>query len=305
VREGSSIKPSLGHLCCPTIPAFHPLFLSISLVPPPRSTPPMSTPTMSSAPVCIHLISRMTTLHSASAEHPDHPSPTFPYIEQHRRDPVSKLRSCHCFVCGTTGRHPLDFRVCLRTTILLRRSLTKLDNNGCLVSIDGLPLPMTRHLGGVSAHLISHFRNLTHIVIQPPPFVPMPNSHVPPCPVSNDHIPAPRREFRSSSPHVVPPNELIAPTSADDRVLVPLGEFNPSSPHAVPPIELIAPTPEPVSLVPASFIGILLVCLLHGGFRAQLHSLLDILDDLDSEDHSMFRRLHPVFSHIPHFTPVT
>ncbi|KAJ7303808.1 hypothetical protein DFH08DRAFT_825590 [Mycena albidolilacea] len=142
--------------------------------------------------------------------------------------------------------------------------------------------------------------------IPPPPFVPTPTSLVPPCPVSNDHIPAPRREFRSNSPHAVPPNELIAPASADDRVLVPPHKFNSSSPHAVPPIELIASAPEHVPLVPASFLGVLLACLLHGRFRAQLHTLLDILDDLDSEDHSTFRqRLHPVFSRIPHFTPVT
>ncbi|KAJ7835177.1 hypothetical protein B0H14DRAFT_3707194 [Mycena olivaceomarginata] len=261
---------------------------------------------MSSTPVRIRLISRMATHHSASAERPDHPSPTFPYVEQRRHNPVPKPRSRRCFVCGTTGRHPLDFRVCPRTTVLLRRSLVKLDNNGRLVSIDGSPLPMTRHPGGVSAHLISRFRNPTRIVVQPPPFVPTPTSHVPPRPVYNDHIPVPRREFNSSSPHAVPPIELFAPAPADDRVLFPSREFNSSFPHAVPPIELIAPAPEHVPLVPASFLGVLLACLLHGRFRAQLHTLLDILDDLDSEDHSTFRqRLHPVFSRIPHFTPVT
>ncbi|KAJ7671227.1 hypothetical protein B0H14DRAFT_3538192 [Mycena olivaceomarginata] len=154
---------------------------------------------MSSTPVRIHLISRVTTLHSASAERPDHPSPTFPYVEQRRRDPVSKPRSRRCFVCGTTGRHPLDFRVCPRTAVLLRRSLAKLDNNGRLVSIDGSPLPMTRHPGGVAAHIISRFRNPTRIVVPPaPPYVA-------------------RFEF----PHAVPPIELFAPAPAVDRVLFP------------------------------------------------------------------------------------
>ncbi|KAJ7881126.1 hypothetical protein B0H14DRAFT_1527018 [Mycena olivaceomarginata] len=272
---------------------------------------------MSSTPVRIRLISCMTSHHSASAKRSDHPSPTFPHVEQHRsvpiepdhaRHPVPKPRSRRCFVCGTTGMHPLDFRVCPRTTILLRRSLAKINHDGRLVSFNGSPLPMTRHPGGVAAHIISRFRNPTRIVVEPPKFPPAPPyvAHVPPRPGSNDHIPVPRREFNSSSPHAVPPIELFAPAPTDDRILFPRREFNSSSPHAVPPIELIASAPEHVPLVPASFLGVLLACLLHGRFRAQLHTLLDILDDLDSEDHSTFRqRLHPVFSRIPHFTPVT
>ncbi|KAJ7848974.1 hypothetical protein B0H14DRAFT_3452792 [Mycena olivaceomarginata] len=109
---------------------------------------------------------------------------------------------------------------------------------------------MTRHPGGVAAHIISRFRNPTRIVVEPPKFPPAPPyvARVPPRPVSNDHIPVPRREFNSSSPHAVPPIELFAPAPTDDRVLFPRREFNSSSPHAVPPIELIASTPEHVPL---------------------------------------------------------
>ncbi|KAJ7819598.1 hypothetical protein B0H14DRAFT_3472968 [Mycena olivaceomarginata] len=244
---------------------------------------------MSSAPVRIHLVSRMTTLHSASAERPDHPSPTFPYTEQRRRDPVPKPRSRRCFVCGTTGRHPLDFRVCPHTTILLRRSLAKLDNNGRLVSIDGSPLPMTRHPGGVLHHSFPRQLLTFHRVPFPTITFQLPG-------VSPIRVP-PMQFLLSNSLHPHPPMTVFCfPRASSTRV----------PPHAVPPIELIALAPEHVPLVPASFLGVLLACLLHGGFRAQLHTLLDILEDLDSEDHSTFQQcLHPVFSRIPHFIPVT
>jgi hypothetical protein len=243
---------------------------------------------MSSAPVRIHLISRMTTLHSASAERPDHPSPTFPYVEQRRRDPVSKPRSRRCFVCGTTGRHPLDFRVCPRTAVLLRRSLATINDNGRLVSPDGSPLPMTRHPGGVAAHLISRFRNPTRVAVEHPRSIPIPVPHIPPHSVSIE-------------PH--------------HRVILPSREFNSSSPHAIPPIELTTPAPEHVPLrhvVPqhdfaclhcrTSFISTLFTVLLDVGLRSTMRAVVSILDSLYAEDPAMFRqRMQPVFTRLSQF----
>ncbi|KAJ7671064.1 hypothetical protein B0H17DRAFT_1141614 [Mycena rosella] len=97
-----------------------------------------------------------------------------------RRSPPDELkqppkpRSRHCFVCGTKGRHPLDFRVCPRTAVLLCRSLAKINDEGCLVSFDGSPLPMTRHPGGVAAHMLSRLPKPTRIVPELPEPLPTP-----------------------------------------------------------------------------------------------------------------------------------
>ncbi|KAF7350685.1 hypothetical protein MSAN_01629300 [Mycena sanguinolenta] len=205
------------------------------------------------------------------------------------RDSMPKPRSRRCFVCGMTGQHPLDFRVCPRTAVLLRRSLAKIDDDGRLVSPDGSPLPMTRHPGGVAAHLISRFRNPTRTVAEQTSSSRTPPSvHVPPRPTSiepRDH---------PSSP----------------------GEFDLCSPHAIPPhVEPIIPAPDHVPYrrtVPqydfalahhrASFISTLFASILENGFRSMLRSVILILDKLYAEDPSTFRqRMHPVFTRISHF----
>ncbi|KAJ7888724.1 hypothetical protein B0H13DRAFT_2666325 [Mycena leptocephala] len=246
---------------------------------------------MSSAPVRIHHISCMTTNHSMSAEHPDHP--IFPYVEPRPRDPVPRPRSRRCFVCGTTGKHPLDFRVCPRTTVLLRRSLAKINEDGRLVSIDGSPLPMTRHPGSVAAHIISRFHNPMHIVFGPLKSSPAPYvAHVPPRPKStkvHDRVSSPLREFNPSSPHTVPPNELITPAPEH----IPFRGTIPSYDHAL-------------SRVRASFLTVLLASMLDSAFRLQLRAILTIIGHLHAQDPSTFReRMQPVFARISHFIPVT
>ncbi|KAF7373989.1 hypothetical protein MSAN_00611800 [Mycena sanguinolenta] len=225
--------------------------------------------------------------------------PLSPHIERRRsasneaeipRDSMPKPRSRRCFVCGTTGQHPLDFRVCPRTAVLLRRSLAKIDDTGRLVSPDGSPLPMTRHPGGVAAHLISRFRNPTRTVAEP-------------------------TNFSRTSPSVHVPLRSV-PIEPRDDASSPSREFNSSSPHAIPPVELTTPAPEHVPLrraVPQydfalsrhriSFISTLFALLLDVHFRSTLRSVLPILDKLHAEDPSTFRqRMQPVFTRISHFS---
>ncbi|KAJ7867061.1 hypothetical protein B0H13DRAFT_1067077 [Mycena leptocephala] len=66
-----------------------------------------------------------------------------------------KKRSRRCFVCGGTGKHRLHPRFCPRTAELFAKGLVMFDFTFRLVSFDGSPLPMTRHPGGVAAHLLS------------------------------------------------------------------------------------------------------------------------------------------------------
>ncbi|KAJ6576795.1 hypothetical protein B0H10DRAFT_2101987 [Mycena sp. CBHHK59/15] len=197
----------------------------------------------------------------------DHPISL--HVEQRRsvpiqpelaRDPVPKPRSRRCFVCGTTGRHPLDFRLCPRTSVLLRRRLAKINEDGCLVAFDGSPLPLTRHPGGVAAHLLSHIRNPACIVSEPRESPPAPCiARVPPC-----HAPAAPRDHVASPP----------PT------------FHSSSPHAIPPV------------VP-SWLLVFLESLLDGVIRAQLRVIVSAIERLGVQDSSTLRqRLQPVFERI-------
>ncbi|KAJ7893972.1 hypothetical protein B0H13DRAFT_2526099 [Mycena leptocephala] len=66
-----------------------------------------------------------------------------------------KKRSRRCFVCGGTGKHYLHPRFCPRTAELFAKGLVMFNFTLRLVSFDGSPLPMTRHPGGVAAHLLS------------------------------------------------------------------------------------------------------------------------------------------------------
>jgi hypothetical protein len=156
-REGSSIEPFLGHLCCPIILAFHlhspSSFWSLSRA---IHTRLDAHDELSPCPYPSHFPHDDQSFHVGRA-------PRSSDISVCRAAPSrsSRPRSRRCFVCGTTGKHPLDFRVCPRTTVLLRRSLAKINEDGHLVSIDG------SHPGGIAAHIISCFHNPMHIVLEP------------------------------------------------------------------------------------------------------------------------------------------
>ncbi|KAJ7898664.1 hypothetical protein B0H14DRAFT_3853076 [Mycena olivaceomarginata] len=258
----------------------------------------------STSPLPRHVTSRLVSASEPSFTPPgerrvhfaDHP--LSPHLEQRRsapiepelaRDPVPKPRSRHCFVCGTTGMHPLDFRVCPRTAVLLRRSLAKINEHGHLVSIDGSPLPMTRHPGGVAAHLISRFRNPMRVVLESPksPSAPC-AAHIPPHPVSvepRDRVPSPMREFDSRSPHAIPPIDRTEP----ELEHVPLAQI---------------PQPSPLfDRARATILLVLLESMLDVAFRSQLRAILILLDRLSAEDPSSLRqRIQPVFMRISHLS---
>ncbi|KAJ7920110.1 hypothetical protein B0H13DRAFT_2426238 [Mycena leptocephala] len=226
-----------------------------------------------------------------------------PLVEQHRsapiepelaRNPSPKPRSRRCFVCGTTGMHPLDFRVCPRTAVLLRRSLAKINNDGRLVSIDGSPLPMTRHPGGVAAHIISRVRSSRLLVTEPSESSSAPRpAHIPPHPVSSelcDHVPSPSREFNSRSPHAIPPIDSTEPEPEH----VPLRSNTPRHPS------------QPFDRTRAVILLVLLESMLNAVFRTQLRAILSIIEGLNAQDPSTFReRMQPVLTRISHFIPVT
>ncbi|KAJ6576797.1 hypothetical protein B0H10DRAFT_2236218 [Mycena sp. CBHHK59/15] len=231
--------------------------------------------------------------------------PIDPYVAQHRSpshepelacDPLPKTRSRRCFVCGTTGRHPLDFRVCPRTAVLLRRSLAKFNDDGRLVLFDGSPLPMMRHLGGVAAHIISRIRNPTRAVPECLESPPMPRvAHIPPQPIAVEPcVPSPLHEFNSSSPHAIPPHCVAPPPEH-----IPMRRSAPSRDHA-PHLN------DALSRARASFLTVLLESLLNGAFRVQLHAIVRLVDYLHAEDPSTLRqRIQPVFTRISLFTSST
>ncbi|KAJ6456796.1 hypothetical protein C8R47DRAFT_1165051 [Mycena vitilis] len=191
------------------------------------------------------------------------------------RDPAPKPRSRRCFVCGTSKNHPLDFRLCPRTHVLLRRSLARINNDGRLVALDGSPLPMTRHPGGVAAHLISRFRNPTRVVLAP-------------------RAASPTQTFNSSSPHTIPPINRAAP--APEHIL---------PHHDVPP--RTAPhsrLDDAMQRVRAVFLTVLLELLLDPVFRVPLRHIIHIIDSLPAEDPATLRlRFQPVFESISRFEP--
>ncbi|KAJ7460502.1 hypothetical protein B0H11DRAFT_2058097 [Mycena galericulata] len=125
--------------------------------------------------------------------------PMSPHVVQHRspplepaqaRNPAPKPRSRRCFVCGTTGKHPLDFRVCPRTAVLLRRSLARINDNSP-------PAPRAARDPPNSA-----FTNPRERV-----------EHTQPT-------------FNSSSPHAIPPVDRVAPAPEH----VPLRRITPHDP---------------------------------------------------------------------------
>ncbi|KAJ7196376.1 hypothetical protein GGX14DRAFT_574946 [Mycena pura] len=203
-------------------------------------------------------------------DHSTSPSAAHPSRELER---PPKQRSRRCFVCGTTG----NFRNCPRTAVLLRRSLAMINDDGRLVSIDGSPLPMMRHPGGVAAHLISRFRNPARLLSKPPKLSRAPRDHTasPPAP-----------PFNSSSPHAAPP-------------IAPAPDYIPYR-HSIPHYKFASNRAQ------TAFLVLLLECLIDLAFRSQLRVLLNLLDTFSALNPATLRqRIEPVFERIYHFVPPT
>ncbi|KAJ6545974.1 hypothetical protein B0H10DRAFT_2243824 [Mycena sp. CBHHK59/15] len=196
-----------------------------------------------------------------------HSSSHSPVPNQPPPSPPDKKRSHRCFVCGGTGKHRLNPRFCPRTWELANNGLVKFNIDGRLVSFDGSPLPMTRHPGGVAAHLLSP-RRLTPRTIPVPPrrvhHIPTPSSrsyesdppHTPSAvAVPTRHVPMFDRSFESNPPHILP--EAAAPPR---RVPSLYRTFIVNPPHVPPVMRIIPPsisTPIPRSTaVPKSNPGI-------------------------------------------------
>ncbi|KAF7351854.1 hypothetical protein MVEN_01146700 [Mycena venus] len=204
--------------------------------------------------------------------------------------PPRRKRSRRCFVCGGTGKHRLSPRYCPRTYELLSKHLAKFDTNFRLVSDDGSPLPMTRHPGGVAAHLLSPRRprprtvrassrsvsesplgshsNPPHVPRAPhatPPIVSLrvPNTvptsdlnppHAPsPSVVERRHIPSAEPSVDSNPPHMSPPSVVHSgPISRSDHSVAPsILHFPPVERLPSPPIYIPVRIPLPDSKPPA------------------------------------------------------
>lgn len=137
---------------------------------------------------------------------------------------------------------------------------------------------MTRHPGGVAAHIISRFRNPTRRASEPRV------AYVPPHPVPIEpHVPSPSHELDSSSPHAVP---LIDPVAR-------------RTPELIPYRHVASPFDQVLSLARASFLTVLLNALLDSAFRVQLRVIMSLIDGLGIPDPPTLRRhLHPVFESI-------
>ncbi|KAK6966953.1 hypothetical protein R3P38DRAFT_2590012, partial [Favolaschia claudopus] len=197
--------------------------------------------------------------------------------------PVPKPRSRRCFVCGRTDYHALDFRVCPRTYVLLRRSLARYNDDGRLVCFDGSPLPMTRHPGGVAAHLISRANDASPSARHLPPPAPV----LPPRILSlPPHATSDERPHHRSSPHANPsaPRSAPAPAQIPHQLFLPATKYSPQ-----PPDDLHGAARR-------FFLTTLLESLLDLSFR---HVLLDIIAaviNLSAQyPYTLREELEPVF----------
>ncbi|KAJ6627664.1 hypothetical protein B0H10DRAFT_1993625 [Mycena sp. CBHHK59/15] len=263
-----------------------------------------------------------------------HSSSHSPVPNQPPPSPPDKKRSHRCFVCGGTGKHRLNPRFCPRTWELANNDLVKFNIDGRLVSFDGSPLPMTRHPGGVAAHLLSP-RRLTPRTIPVSPrrvrHVPTPSSrsyesdppHTPSAvAVPPRHVPTFDCSFESNPPHILP--EAAAPPrrvpSLDCTFIV-----NP--PHVPPVARIIPPSistpiprstavpksnPDPVSKLhspssrsshPSFILELFDYLILSPSFRRQLEAVIKMIDRLDmGNDPSSLRKVvEPIREHLKSF----
>jgi hypothetical protein len=194
--------------------------------------------------------------------------------------PPRRKRSRRCFVCGGTGKHRLNPRFCPRTFELISKHLATFDANFRLVSFDGSPLPMTRHPGGVAAHLLSPRR-------LPPRTVRVAPRSVSKSPGTFQSNPPQVHRAPHASPIPVPrsvPNTV--PTSNSNPPHFPPVERLPSPPFYLPvPIHDSHPHPEtPSNSTPRldnAFILQIFDCLiLSQSWRRALAELIDGIDRL-------------------------
>ncbi|KAJ6575913.1 hypothetical protein B0H10DRAFT_2103434 [Mycena sp. CBHHK59/15] len=244
-----------------------------------------------------------------------HSSSHSPVPNQPPPSPPDKKRSHRCFVCGGTGKHRLNPRFCPRTWELANNGLVKFNIDGHLVSFDGSPLPMTRHPGGVAAHLLSP-RHLTPRTILVPPrrvrHVPTPSSRsyesdpphtpsavaVPPC-----HVPTFDRSFDLdrtfivNPPHVPPVARIIPPsisTPIPRSTTVPKSNPGPvSKSHS----------PSRRSSRPSFILELFDYLILSPSFRRQLEAVIKMIDRLDTgNDPSSLRKVvEPIREHLKSF----
>ncbi|KAF7371967.1 hypothetical protein MVEN_00054700 [Mycena venus] len=269
---------------------------SLTTPPPSHSMSPSSVPTASLSRFYVashvarpHVTSRPEQ--AGSSSRPSSitlPSRSSAHSSSSLSSPPRKKRSRRCFVCGGTGKHRLSPRFCPRTYELLSKHLAKFDANFRLVSDDGSPLPMTRHPGGVAAHLLSRRRLHRHtyrvssrsISESPsgfesnPPHVPqvprdrpvgvprrIPNPspgtdqnppHAPrPSVIKRHHIPSTESSFESICPHFPPVERDPSPPL---YLPIPVHDSYPPSPFRILiPVHDSPPRPEtPPKVYPMS-----------------------------------------------------
>ncbi|KAJ7304589.1 hypothetical protein DFH08DRAFT_52458 [Mycena albidolilacea] len=226
--------------------------------------------------------------------------PTFP-----PSSPPRRKRSRRCFVCGGTGKHRLNPRCCPRTFELISKHLATFDANFRLVSFDGSPLPMTRHPGGVAAHLLSPrrllprtVRALSRSVSKSPGTFQSNPAHVHRAPHASP-VPMPR-----SVPNAVPASNSNPPQFPCEE--------RPSSPpfRILTPIRETLPRPETPSKSTRypdnAFILLLLDCLtLSPSWRRELAGLIDAINRLNLDDDipTLQKLMEPVRERYKTFVP--
>jgi hypothetical protein len=241
-----------------------------------------------------------------------------------------RKRSRRCFVCGGTGKHRLNPRFCPRTYELLSKRLVKFNADFRLVSDDGSPLPMTRHPGGVAAHLLSPRRLPPRTIRVSPRSVtesPGTSQSNPPQVHRAPHaspIPVPLR-----APNAIPTSNLNpphAPPALVDhprRISSPDRSFESNPPHfpcverpSSPPFRILTPIREPLPRrdMPAkstprpdnAFILLIFDCLiLSPSWRRALAAIIDSINHLNMDNNipALRNRVEPIYDHFKTFVP--
>jgi hypothetical protein len=252
------------------------------------------------------------------------------HVSSSNAPPPRKKRSRRCFVCGGTGKHRLNPRFCPRTYELLSKRLVKFNADFRLVSDDGSPLPMTRHPGGVAAHLLlprrfppRTFRVAPRSVSKSPGGSHSNPPHVHRAPHASP-IPVPRSvpntiPASNSNPPHAPPAVVEHPR----RISSPDWHFESNPPYfpreehsSSPPFRILIPIPDshPPSETPLvslprhdnSFILEIFDCLIPSpSWRRALAALIDSINRLNMDNNIPVLRkyVEPLRDHVKTFVP--